>query len=163
MVNVKPITEKSWLLYAEASNEKLGLLSETPKGYTLISTEAKTRFKNKTEIITFFNEDIFKNVIEVEITREWFIKGFPVNWSSPVEADEENELTELPLYTKSEDSEVYHCAGYYIINFPKGWVYSFCPKFTTINKCEFKGPYTTSDRAKHELSVARKLQRKEVK
>ena len=42
----------------------------------------------------------------------------------------------LPLFTKSKKSKSLYCAGYYIIQFEKGWVKSFCPKLITIERYE---------------------------
>lgn len=159
MVNVKPITDKSWLLYASPSNEKLGLLSQNPKGFTLFSTDTKTQFSDKSEIIDFFNEDIFKNIIETRTASEFFIQGYPVSFENPFAVDTDNKITKLPLYAKTKDSNVHHCAGYYCIKFPKGYVFSFCPKYSTMSTYEHHGPYKTEERAKEELSILRKKAR----
>lgn len=62
----------------------------------------------------------------------------------------------LPLFTKSEKSKSVYCAGYYIIQFEKGWVRSFCPKLDTCEKYTFKGPFKTEIEMRQELSNANK-------
>jgi len=57
----------------------------------------------------------------------------------------------LPLFTKSGKSKSIYCAGYYVIEFDKGWVKSFCPKLITLEKNFFKGPFKTEFEAKQEL------------
>jgi hypothetical protein len=58
----------------------------------------------------------------------------------------------IPMFTKSELSKSMYCAGYYIIQFDKGWVKSFCPKLITIERYEFKGPFKTENELRQELA-----------
>ena len=62
----------------------------------------------------------------------------------------------LPLFTKSSKSKSLYAAGYFIVQFEKGWVRSFCPKLATLEKYEFKGPYKTDLEMRQELSNANK-------
>ena len=62
----------------------------------------------------------------------------------------------LPLFNKSKKSKSLYCAGYYIIQFEKGWVRSYCPKLLTLDNYPFKGPFRTSLEMKTELSNANK-------
>ena len=50
---------------------------------------------------------------------------------------------QLPLYSKSPNSDNMYAAGYYCVKFPKGWVKGFCPKLATIQGNEFRGPFKT--------------------
>ena len=61
----------------------------------------------------------------------------------------------LPLFTKSNKSKSAYCAGYYIIQFDKGWVKSFCPKLITIERYNFKGPFKTEIEMRQELRRAK--------
>lgn len=157
MVKLKAITGSSWLLMTDDEQQKIGLLSENHVGFTLLAKETKTYFDTKSDINSFFAEDVFTNLVETEDEqKEYFVKGFPVNFDGPHEIDPEDKITNLPLYAKTHDSEIYHCAGYYCILFPKGWVYGFCPKFSTLSKYEYKGPYHTEEEVKTTLSILRK-------
>ena len=62
----------------------------------------------------------------------------------------------LPLFNKSKKSKSLYCAGYYIIQFEKGWVRSYCPKLLTLDSYPYKGPFRTSLEMKTELSNANK-------
>ena len=63
----------------------------------------------------------------------------------PCSARPYNELWDvskkIPIYTKTEKSKSFFCAGYYIIRFEHGWVKSFCPKLITLQRYEYNGPY----------------------
>ncbi len=61
---------------------------------------------------------------------------------------------QFPVYTKTSKSKSYYCAGYYIIKFNNGWVKSYCPKFITLNRYEFQGPYTTKEQMQEQLRAA---------
>ena len=56
------------------------------------------------------------------------------------------------LFTKSKKSKSLYCAGYYCIQFEKGWVKSFCPKLVTLEKYVYKGPFKTELEMRSELS-----------
>jgi hypothetical protein len=45
-----------------------------------------------------------------------------------------------------------YCAGYYVIQFRKGWVKSFCPKLITLERYPYKGPFKTEEEMKTTLS-----------
>lgn len=61
---------------------------------------------------------------------------------------------QFPVYTKTSKSKSYYCAGYYIIKFNNGWVKSYCPKFITLNRYEFQGPFTSKDEMQERLRAA---------
>lgn len=60
----------------------------------------------------------------------------------------------LPVFTKTEKSRTLHAAGYYIILFETGWVQSFCPKVSTLESNEFKGPYKDKLEMREQLRIA---------
>jgi hypothetical protein len=62
----------------------------------------------------------------------------------------------LPLFSKSNKSKSLYCAGYYIIQFEKGWVKSFCPKLITVERYTTKGPFKTEIEMRQELSRVNK-------
>lgn len=60
----------------------------------------------------------------------------------------------LPVFTKTEKSRTLHAAGYYIILFDTGWVQSFCPKVSTLDANEYKGPYKDKLEMREQLRIA---------
>lgn len=154
MVVLKEITDNSWLVMSE-EQEQIALLSSSPKGFVLLSKGGRVKFATKDDVEDFFEEKVFDKVIQSKKTeaKEHFVKGYPVDFDTPFEADSEDELSELPLFTKTKTSKVYHCAGYYCILFPKGWTHSFCPKKDTLDKYEYVGPLKTEMEMKSHLSM----------
>ena len=155
MVILKEITENSWLILSEDDQERIGLLSSNPNGFVLLSKGGKVKFAERSDVEEFFEEKVFDKVIQpiVQQQKEHFVKGYPVDFDNPFEADAEDEISELPLFTKTKLSKVYHCAGYYCILFPKGWTHSFCPKKATLDKYQYVGPFKTEMEMKSHLSM----------
>lgn len=60
----------------------------------------------------------------------------------------------IPVFTKTEKSRTLHAAGYYIIQFDTGWVQSFCPKVSTLDSNEFKGPFKDKLEMRSQLRIA---------
>lgn len=156
MIKLKPITETSWLIFDEFKS--VGLLSKNPnESFFMLFGDQKTTFENENVMRDFFKFDIFENIITKvrEENKENFVKGFPVDYPEIYEVTT-NE-TDLPLYTKSEKSEVWYAAGYYCINFTNGgWLQSSCPKYKTLKKYGYVGPFNTEIEMRAKLSALKK-------
>ena len=157
-VKLKPITETSWLVIGDTEDTKIGLLTEIRSEYILMVKGEKKKFVNRKEVNKFFSEDVFKNVAEVEqdsnVKKDYFINGYPVDFDNPNEVIIKG--NSLPLFSKKVTSNVYYCAGYYCINFPKNWMPAYCPKLSTIDSYEYSGPYKTELELKTALAKLRK-------
>jgi hypothetical protein len=53
----------------------------------------------------------------------------------------------LHVYTKSEKSLCYHCAGYFNIKMNDEWETIFCPKYIFVQRYPYHGPFKTKDEA----------------
>jgi len=158
-IQLKEITDNSWLVMTEKEQEKIGLLIANKSGsYLLLTSNGKLQFANDKEVTEFFEEDVFSNVMipALAVETDFFVKGFPVDFNNPFEADAEDGVSDLPLYTKTKNSKVYHCAGYYCVKFPKGWTNSFSPKLSTLQRYEYVGPLKTEMEMKTNLSILKK-------
>jgi hypothetical protein len=61
---------------------------------------------------------------------------------------------QFPVFTKTSKSKSFYCAGYYIIHFNSGWVKSYCPKFITLSRYEYQGPFATKEEMLEKLKAA---------
>ena len=136
------IPNKYWIL--ENDGEKFATLSKEKKGYSVLCKGQKFEGLDLKEIkdrfgITITNEAIKKEKKNSTAPAE--IYGYPVNGRafSPLW----NVQKKLPIYAKSSKSKSLYCAGYYVIQFRKGWVKSFCPKLITLERYPFQGPFKT--------------------
>mgnify|MGYP000882708722 CR=1 FL=1 len=157
-VKLKPITEKSWLVLGDTEDIRIGLLTEIQNRYVLMVSGAKKQFLNRKEVNTYFNEDVFQNVVTVEepvdVKRDYFINGYPVDFDNPHEVIIAG--NRLPLFSKKATSEVYYSAGYYCLHFPKNWMPAYCPKLSTLETYEFAGPFKTELEMRSQLTNLRK-------
>lgn len=156
MAKLKEITEHSWLVISE-SNSSIGLLSEDPQNrISLLASGGKARFSNRQEACEYFGKDIFQEIVSpASVQKENFVNGYPADFHSPYPMENEANV-DLPFYTKTENGTVIHCAGFYVIHFPKGPIHSFCPKYSTLSKYEFEGPFKTELEMKTVLSQIKK-------
>lgn len=157
-VKLKPITETSWLVIGDTDDTRIGLLSEVRNQYILMVKGIKQQFWDRKAVNTFFKEDVFNNLIEVEETtivkKDNFINGFPIDFENPYEVISIE--TSLPLFSKKASSEVYYSAGYYCLNFPRNWMSAFCPKLSTLQTYKYAGPFKTEIEMKSNLQRLRK-------
>lgn len=155
---LKPITETSWLVLGDTDDSRIGLLTEVRNQYVLMVKGKKQQFINRKEVTSYFNEDVFNNVIEsaapVEVKKDYFINGYPVDFDSPNEVLIKG--NKLPLFSKKATSDVYYSAGYYCLNFPKNFMPAYCPKLSTLETYGYAGPFKTEFEMRTELTKRRK-------
>jgi len=162
MYKLKEVTPRSWLVSSTTGN--YGLLSKNNKNeYILLTKKGLAKFGDQEEVCNKLGKEIFNKVIKIkEVDKENYIKGYPTDFKNPWPVDNNELNTDLPVYTKNETGSVVHCAGYYVIHFPKGPIHSFCPKFETLEKYNYEGPFKTELEMKTVLSQMRKKLKNEL-
>lgn len=157
-VKLKPLTESSWLVIGDTDDIKVGLLTKLRDEYVLMAQGEKKKFLDRKEVNKYFHENVFDNMVEVveevEVKKDYFINGFPIDFESPHEVIIKG--NKLPLFSKKATSEVYYSAGYYCLNFPKNWMPAFCPKLSTLETYEYAGPFKTEMEMRSSLAKLRK-------
>ena len=156
-LKAKPIIkDKFWIV--ENNEERIGTMSWNDDRYMFSNGNGTCFFDNKRQMKKRFGSDIVWTDItptkEDTSTEQYIVHGFPTS-VSPFNTMYDVKR-KLPLFTKSKKSKSSYCAGYYIIEFDKGWVKSFCPKLITIERYNFKGPFKTELEMRQELSRANK-------
>ena len=147
----KPILDnKLWLI--ETDGEKIGTLSVCDDRYMFSNSNTTCFFSNDRQLKKHFGDFAFDKVEHDIDPVDKSVHGFPTNCVpyQPVF----DVKRKLPLFSKSNKSKSYYCAGYYIIRFDKGWVKSFCPKLITVERYETRGPFKTELEMKQELNRA---------
>ena len=142
MINAKTLVQdKFWII--EENGQKLGTLQkEDTNGWIFLSRQQeKEIFHTQDSLYEKFGQGIFANDIQVPDVvepTEWAVHGYPVNQPSynPVFDVQK----QLPMYTKTPKSKSQFCAGYYIIEFEKGWRKAYCPKVITLQRYAYRGP-----------------------
>ena len=149
------LKNKYWII--EDGDTRIGTLSFDNEKYI---------FSNKTETCFFENEKDLQKKFGVTFTwkdnetvvqeklESFDINGYPTG-VRPHKCVY-NIKKKISLFSKSDKSESLYCAGYFILKFPKGWTKAFCPKLTTIELYDYKGPFKTLIEMKQALSQANK-------
>lgn len=152
------IPNKVWIL--DNQGTKLGTLNKESKGYAFFRKGVKTQLNNLAEVKANFGDDIFRESLNsiktaTKDSDTKLIYDFPCG-SRPYNPVY-NVRKKLPIYSKSAKSKSLYCAGYYVIQFKKGWVKSFCPKLITLDRYPFMGPFKTDAEMKSVLNQLNKL------
>jgi hypothetical protein len=151
-LHAKPIiNDKFWIV--EKDGEKFATLRKDDDDRFILSNElGVTIYNNKESVTKQFGNQFFiaKIVKEADDAQPLEVHGYPSS-TEPHNAMFDVKR-KLPLFTKSSDSKSLYCAGYYVIKFDKGWVKSFCPKFITLQRYPFKGPFKTEIEMRQVLS-----------
>ena len=54
-------------------------------------------------------------------------------------------IRKIKTSKKTANSSVHFAAGYYCLQFPMGWRPSFCPRYDTLEKYTFAGPFKSEE------------------
>tara|TARA_B100002019_G_C21218316_1_gene573206 strand:+ start:125 stop:613 length:489 start_codon:yes stop_codon:yes gene_type:complete len=149
------INGKFWIL--EDDGEKIATLSLTDNKFLLADKKGTHFFDNTKFIENNFGKNIIWDKLNITEHIPFEVYGYetsviPFNPVFDVKR-------KLPLFTKSQNSKSLYCAGFYIIEFEKGWVKSFCPKLITIEKYNYEGPFHTKIEMKNKLGTKCKLKK----
>jgi hypothetical protein len=147
------VPNKEWILADHG--QKIGSIAKEKKGYAFLRKGQKFEFKSLKEIKEELGVADLANNVTTPVVDQNTIYGYPTS-SKPFEPVY-NVKKKLPLFAKSAKSKSQYCAGYYVIQFRKGWVKSFCPKLITLERYPFHGPYKTEAEMKAMLNVVNKL------
>lgn len=149
------VPNKEWLI--KKNNLKIGTVAKSKKGYVFLRNGQSIGFKDLAEVNSQFGVALFEESIKKhksEQPKNFSVYDFPCGGRpyDPVY----NIKQKLPLYSKSTKSKSLFCAGYYIIQFNKGWRKAFCPKLITLERYPYQGPFKSEDEMKFALSQANK-------
>jgi hypothetical protein len=152
-MKAKTIVENKFWILEEDNGERIGTLSFKDNVITLSSKNTVERFNTFDDLVSKYNVNFIKKFQSDESKTSDLneIYDYPTA-SMPYNALWQVEM-KVPLYTKTEKSNSYHCAGYYIIQFDTGWVKSLCPKLITLQRYTFKGPFKTKIEMLEQLRI----------
>lgn len=160
---LQQISEEAWLV--QQGGQRIGILNkDVQERYTYITGKTIELFDNDTAVREHFgNIKLFEETINSPTTEheEFFIRGHKVDVPNPipVEVSDPAYRDDLPLYLKTETSDVLYAAGWYCINFEKAWKHGHGPKLQTLTNYGFKGPYKTELECRTELKRLNKEKR----
>lgn len=134
----KPILEdKFWIV--ENNGQKVGTIRANDHGVTLQVGEQNQIFKCIKDVKHVAFEG--KQVAKTE-KQEFDVHGYPCKTHpyNPIY----DLKRKLPIYTKTQNSQSFFCAGYYVVHWEDGsHSPSYCPKLITLSRYDFDGPFKT--------------------
>ena len=148
------IPNKEWII--EGNGKKIGSIAKIKKGYVFLRKGKAVEIKSFKEIVDNLATVDKKNVSKFELEPlTHTIYNYPCRTKpyNPVY----NVKSRLPLYTKNLKSKSRYCAGYYVIQFQKGWLRSYCPKLITLERNPYQGPFKTAQEMKTVLNSLNKV------
>jgi hypothetical protein len=157
---LQQISDVAWLVHQ--GQQKVGILNkDVQEHYTYITGKELVSFSDQTQVVRHFgNMSLFEEQITVSpiVNDRLYIRGFEVDYHEPHALDETHPDYDpvLPLYTKIPNSNIYYAAGYYCINFEKGWKHAHGPKLATLKKYGYVGPFRTELEMRQELKKLNK-------
>lgn len=137
----KPVLEdKFWIV--EKDGQKVGTIRNNDAGVTLNWSGDKRSFKHLEELQRHVRVKFVDKQIAVVDKQEYDVHDFPCK-TEPFNAIYDLKR-KLPLYTKTENSQSFFCAGYYVIHWEDGsHSPSYCPKLITLSRYNYEGPFKT--------------------
>ena len=144
ILKAKPVLkDKFWIV--EQDEERIGTISLNDDRYMFSNQSETCFFDNKRQMKKKFGVDIIWTDITPSDTNHskvnHTVHGFPTS-VTPYNTMYDVKR-KLPLYTKTNDSQSFFCAGYYCIQFDHGWVPASCPKLITLSRNNYLGPFKT--------------------
>jgi hypothetical protein len=147
----------------------LGILNKDVQDhYFYITGKELLEFDNDNQVQEHFgNVKLFEEQIgtSAKVQDTYYIGGYAVDYPDPfaIEEGHPDYNPDLPLYSKIERNSVYYSAGYYCINFEKGWKQANSPKLATLEKYGYEGPYKTELEMRQRLRFLNKQKRETSK
>ena len=145
------LKDKYWIV--ENSGERIAIIQAIDEGgYVYASELERKRYPTIKLLSKAHNISFTKESAKSKTAIEHEIYGYPTNckpWNVLYDVKHK-----FPIYTKTSKSKSYYCAGHYIIRFNNGWVKSYCPKFITLNRYDYQGPFKTKEEMQERLRTA---------
>jgi hypothetical protein len=146
---------KLWELRED--DKKIGFIHITPRGYTVKANGLKAKYKDLNDLnikfkkIVFVENSVPEQVSSVVPLQADYAVSMQANsvYGYPCDAEPYNDIWDvqqkIPLYTKTEKSKTFYCAGYYVT---QELEILFCPKRMILQRGVFVGPFKSESQAR---------------
>jgi hypothetical protein len=142
-LKAKPIVkDKFWIV--EEGDKKIATIQAVEQGgFVYVHDNHREQFPTVNLLKKKLNIAFDKAIKKSKVSTAHEVYSYPCN-HKPY-----NELWDvskkIPIYTKTDKSKGYFCAGYYLIKFANNWVKAYCPKLITLQRYDFQGPFKTAE------------------
>lgn len=151
-MKISEITDHSWLVDTDQGDP--ALITQRNSGqYVLIHQGSAQTFDTVEQLNAYLQEDLRSAAQPPhswQHNQQWLVQGYPVSHADPVEVEDHSDAN-LPLFAKRTGTDVRMCAGYYCVKSGTGWRGVFCPKLSTLNRCQWLGPFRSAEHMNQQL------------
>ncbi len=152
----KPILKNKFWIVEDKGNKIATIQAVDNGGFVYVDTNSRQQFStikllSKEYNISFDKQTKTKSKLDSTNT-EHHVYGYPISnkpWNILWDVKHQ-----FGVFTKTNKSKSFYCAGHYIIKFNNGWVKSFCPKLITLNRYPYQGPFMTKEQMQEALKAA---------
>lgn len=136
----KPVVKNKFWIVEEDGEQIATIQAIEDGGYAYVHNERREVFPTIKLLAEKYRIHLAKSASAAKTAKgNWEVHGFPVN-GRPHNVLY-NVPRRLPVYTKTNKSRSYYCAGYYLIKLKDEWESHFCPKLITVNRYPTQGPF----------------------
>lgn len=139
MLKVRPVLQNKFWFIETDDGLKKGTITGGNNFVTVVIDKVMKHYDNLDIACEALGMAVTEDVEEVKEILPESVSGFPTKGEAFNPTWDIKR--KIPVFTKTEKSRTLHAAGYYVISFETGWVQSFCPKVSTLDSNEFRGPY----------------------
>jgi hypothetical protein len=138
MIKAKAVSEDFWIL--KDGTIKVGEINKIENSGTMLSFKGRYTMFDNIDSIKAKTNIVFDNTINESKTQEQKdVHGFP--FTGEVYNSVWDLKSNLPLYTKSEESKSMFAAGWYMVKIRNKWRSILCPKLIILQRNDYTGPY----------------------
>jgi len=146
------VKNKCWIV--EDNGKKVAAILSGPAGVTFVHNQRREKYASFKLLKDRYNIIVDSNKPTKSPAKEHAVYGYPTDFKPY------NELWDvqhkLPVCTKQNKSKSYYCAGYYLVKLGSQWTGEFCPKFITVSRYPYHGPYKTQQELLDNLAILNK-------
>jgi hypothetical protein len=161
---LQQISDVAWLVHQ--GSERLGILSQGEQerftyitGKDMITLQGEAAVRKHFGNVTLFEEKISEPMQRPDGV---YVHGHLIDYPEPfvIEPGHTDYNPDVPLFSKNAGSNIYYAAGFYVINFSKGWKWANSPKWSTLTDYGFEGPFRSEIDAKHRMKQLNRERKK---
>lgn len=148
MSKIKTVKDNtSWIITDDKDKHKVGSIVKTYGNEYDVQMRGKSSIWTADQLIKTFGKTLFADTTIKKIGTNVENTVYEYNTDSVPFNEVWHVQCKVPLYTKEAKSKSFYCAGHYVIKTNKGWTTSYCPKFITLLKYKYHGPFKTQQKA----------------
>ncbi len=146
MIAKQIIKGKFWVV--EEDGKQIATIQASPSGVSYVQDNKRESFVS-ISLLKSKHNIAFSNAKKPKPAITFEVNGYPCDHRP------HNSLLEvvkkIPVFTKTDSSKSFYCAGHYLVKYSSEYVSAYCPKLLTLKRNEFIGPFKTNREAREYL------------